>query len=111
MRLAIQLSVNCRSEPTSSRSQVMVCRTVVILACPSSGFAAASTPRPSPAVPTSQGHDAADAYPASQTAASHTAAGHARRLVVAFVAGQTGTVASDLLAPYDIFASSPVFRA
>ena len=32
-----------------------------------------------------------------------------RRLVVAFVAGQSGTVASDLLAPYDIFASSPAF--
>jgi putative intracellular protease/amidase len=32
-----------------------------------------------------------------------------RRLVVAFVVGSTGTVASDLLAPYDIFASSPAF--
>ena len=32
-----------------------------------------------------------------------------RRLVVAFVAGRSGTVASDLLAPYDIFASSPAF--
>jgi putative intracellular protease/amidase len=31
------------------------------------------------------------------------------RLVVAFVAGSTGTVASDLLAPYDVFASSPAF--
>jgi putative intracellular protease/amidase len=32
-----------------------------------------------------------------------------RRIVVAFVAGTSGTVASDLLAPYDIFASSPAF--
>ena len=34
-----------------------------------------------------------------------------RRLVVAFVAGTNGTIASDLLAPYDIFASSPAFTA
>ena len=34
---------------------------------------------------------------------------HGRRLVVAFVAGTHGTIASDLLAPYDIFASSPAF--
>ncbi len=32
-----------------------------------------------------------------------------RRLVVAFVAGTHGTIASDLLAPYDIFSSSPAF--
>lgn len=32
-----------------------------------------------------------------------------RRLVVAFVVGASGTVASDLLAPYDIFASSPAY--
>jgi hypothetical protein len=32
-----------------------------------------------------------------------------RRLVVAFVVGTHGTVASDLLAPYDIIASSPAF--
>jgi putative intracellular protease/amidase len=67
------------------------------------------------AVPSSQGHDVQSAYPASETAAAETAAdhastGHSRRLVVAFVAGETGTVASDLLAPYDIFASSPAFR-
>lgn len=31
------------------------------------------------------------------------------RLVVAVVVGQSGTVAADLLAPYDIFASSPAF--
>ena len=34
---------------------------------------------------------------------------HLRRLVVAFVVGKSGTIASDLLAPYDIFASSPAF--
>jgi putative intracellular protease/amidase len=32
------------------------------------------------------------------------------RIVVAFVLGAAGTVPSDLLAPYDIFASSPAFR-
>ena len=32
-----------------------------------------------------------------------------RRLVVAFVAGTHGSIVSDLLAPYDIFASSPAF--
>jgi putative intracellular protease/amidase len=36
---------------------------------------------------------------------------HRRPLVVAFVAGASGTVASDLLAPYDVFASSSAFRA
>jgi putative intracellular protease/amidase len=42
--------------------------------------------------------------------ANRTAAqGGDRRLVVAFVVGASGTVASDLLAPYDIFASSPAF--
>jgi putative intracellular protease/amidase len=35
---------------------------------------------------------------------------HGRPLVVAIVAGTSGTVASDLLAPYDVFASSPAFR-
>ena len=29
--------------------------------------------------------------------------------MVAFVAGAHGTIASDLLAPYDIFSSSPAF--
>lgn len=33
-----------------------------------------------------------------------------RPIVVAFVVGAAGTVPSDLLAPYDIFASSPAFR-
>ncbi len=36
-----------------------------------------------------------------------TAERHGRRLAVAFVAGTHGTIASDLLAPYDIFSSSP----
>jgi putative intracellular protease/amidase len=41
--------------------------------------------------------------------AAPTTARDGRRLVVAFVAGASGTTASDLLAPYDIFASSPSF--
>lgn len=41
--------------------------------------------------------------------ANPTAVPQGRRLVVAFVVGASGTVASDLLAPYDIFASSPAF--
>jgi putative intracellular protease/amidase len=44
-----------------------------------------------------------------ESAASHVAARHARPLVVAVVAGTSGTVASDLLAPYAVFASSPAF--
>ena len=54
-------------------------------------------------VPTSLQH----AEPTS--AAESTAVRHGRRLVVAFVVGTSGTVASDLLAPYDIFASSSAF--
>src|SRR4051794_29993175 len=42
-------------------------------------------------------------------AADPTGGRHGRRLVVAFVVGAGGTVASDLLAPYDIFASSTAF--
>jgi putative intracellular protease/amidase len=41
--------------------------------------------------------------------ARHVAVRHHRPLVVAFVAGESGTVASDLLVPYDIFASSSEF--
>jgi putative intracellular protease/amidase len=41
--------------------------------------------------------------------AANPAMRNGRRLVVAFVVGASGTVASDLLAPYDIFASSPAF--
>ena len=43
-------------------------------------------------------------------AAGPVAVRHGRPLVVAVVAGASGTVASDLLAPYDIFASSPAFH-
>ncbi len=43
------------------------------------------------------------------SAANPTAIRPGRRLVVAFVVGASGTVPSDLLAPYDIFASSPAF--
>ena len=43
-------------------------------------------------------------------AANPTAMPRARRLIVAFVVGASGTIASDLLAPYDIFASSPGFN-
>jgi putative intracellular protease/amidase len=55
----------------------------------------------------------------SMASLQHAEPGHAtepsavlpqgRRLMVAFVVGSTGTVASDLLAPYDIFASSSTF--
>jgi putative intracellular protease/amidase len=48
-------------------------------------------------------------YSEPAPAANPTAASHGGRLVVAFVVGASGTVASDLLAPYDIFASSPAF--
>jgi putative intracellular protease/amidase len=61
------------------------------------------------AVPSGRQH-VGDPDPAGHIAAAHVAEGHDRRLVVAFVAGETGTVASDLLAPYDVFASSPAFR-
>ena len=44
------------------------------------------------------------------TPAGPVVARHGRPLVVAVVAGTSGTVASDLLAPYDIFASSPAFH-
>jgi putative intracellular protease/amidase len=45
----------------------------------------------------------------AEPASAAEATAHGRRLVVAFVVGMSGTVASDLLAPYDIFASSPAF--
>ena len=47
--------------------------------------------------------------PATSAAYAEPGGGSAERLVVAFVAGHSGTIASDLLAPYDIFASSPAF--
>ena len=46
---------------------------------------------------------------AEPATAARTGSGHGRRLVVAFVVGSSGTTASDLLAPYDIFASSSAF--
>ncbi|QWZ09980.1 DJ-1/PfpI family protein [Nocardioides panacis] len=58
-------------------------------------------------------------HPAASTAVPSTGPGslagdvsgqNGRRLVVAFVVGTGGTIASDLLAPYDIFSSSPAFR-
>jgi putative intracellular protease/amidase len=61
-------------------------------------------------VPTSQGQGARHAYSDGEPAASNVAVRHGRPLVVAIVAGTSGTVASDLLAPYDVFASSPAFR-
>jgi putative intracellular protease/amidase len=48
-----------------------------------------------------------DAQPARST--NPTALRHGQRIVVALVVGRSGTIASDLLAPYDIFASSPAF--
>ena len=65
------------------------------------------------AVPTSSGDTSGDtaggASGAVQAVAADVAVRRGRPLVVAFVAGTSGTVASDLLAPYDIFASSPAF--
>jgi putative intracellular protease/amidase len=61
-------------------------------------------------VPTSQGQGARHAYGDGEPATSNVAVRHGRPLVVAIVAGTSGTVASDLLAPYDVFASSPAFR-
>ena len=48
-------------------------------------------------------------YAEPDGAANPADVGHSRRLVVAFVVGASGTIASDVLAPYDIFASSPAF--
>src|SRR5919107_6191446 len=61
------------------------------------------------AVPTNQQVGTRNAYRQAEPAASHGAPRHGRPYVVAFVAGTAGTVASDLLGPYDIFASSPAF--
>src|SRR3954470_22428834 len=61
------------------------------------------------AIPTGQGHIVRDTAGDVATA-SAAVTGHRRPIVVAVVAGTSGTVASDLLAPYDIFASSPAFH-
>ena len=55
-------------------------------------------------------HQPVPTGPAPATSAAYAEpGGTSHRLVVAFVAGHSGTIASDLLAPYDIFASSPAF--
>src|SRR3954447_23526722 len=61
------------------------------------------------AVPAGSGHTVQDTA-GDVAAASAGVTGHRRPIVVAIVAGTSGTVASDLLAPYDIFASSPAFH-
>ena len=58
-------------------------------------------------VPTATDDTLSTARPYTEPDDKPTAARHGRRLVVAFVVGASGTTASDVLAPYDIFASSP----
>ena len=60
-------------------------------------------------VPTTSVHASRTAYAEPASRSGHVSPQNGRRLVVAFVAGKAGTIASDLLAPYDIFASSPAF--
>ncbi|MEP7092030.1 MAG: DJ-1/PfpI family protein [Nocardioidaceae bacterium] len=67
-----------------------------------------STHQPVPAFSTGPS-SASLRYAEPRLAVDPSAVRHGRRLVVAFVVGASGTVASDLLAPYDIFASSPAF--
>ena len=61
------------------------------------------------AVPAGQGHSVQGTAGDVATASAGVTR-HRRPIVVAIVAGTSGTVASDLLAPYDIFASSPAFH-
>ena len=61
-------------------------------------------------VPTGDGASVQTGARVVDTDAGPVTVRHGRPLVVAFVAGTSGTVASDLLAPYDIFASSPAFH-
>src|SRR3954469_24904942 len=61
------------------------------------------------AAPAGAGHSVQDTAGDVATASAGVT-GHRRPIVVAIVAGTSGTVASDLLAPYDIFASSPAFH-
>ncbi|MEP6798177.1 MAG: DJ-1/PfpI family protein [Lapillicoccus sp.] len=69
-----------------------------------------SSPSTSQPVPTSPDASTASLrHTEPGLVANPTAMRQDRRLVVAFVVGASGTVASDLLAPYDIFASSPAF--
>ena len=60
-------------------------------------------------VPTTSAQASRTAYTEPAGPAGSTSPQHRRRLVVAFAVGKSGTIASDLLAPYDIFASSPAF--
>lgn len=60
-------------------------------------------------VPTTSAQASRTAYTEPAGPAGNTNPPQRRRLVVAFVVGKSGTIASDLLAPYDIFASSPAF--
>jgi putative intracellular protease/amidase len=65
------------------------------------------------AVPTTGdaiGATVGEASGAVQPVSTDTPVRHRRPLMVALVAGTSGTVASDLLAPYDVFASSPAFH-
>ncbi|MEP9363029.1 DJ-1/PfpI family protein [Nocardioides sp. CN2-186] len=66
-----------------------------------------------PPVPTGPINEPAAALPPTEPdeVANLAGPGHSRSLVVAFVVGTDGTVASDLLAPYSIFASSTAFSA
>ncbi|MFL6135673.1 MAG: DJ-1/PfpI family protein [Nocardioidaceae bacterium] len=62
-------------------------------------------------VPSGASHVIADTSGEVRSGSTEAATGRrSRPIVVAFVAGTTGTVASDLLAPYDIFASSAAFQ-
>src|SRR3954451_3080708 len=61
------------------------------------------------AVPTGQGHIVQDTAGDVATASAGVTE-HRRPIVVAIVAGTSGTVARDLLAPADIFGSSPALH-
>lgn len=61
-------------------------------------------------VPTGHGGSVQTAARNPDAVAGPVVVRHGRRLVVAVVAGTSGTVASDLLAPFDIFASSRAFH-
>ena len=60
-------------------------------------------------VPTTSAEASRTAYTEPAGPARNATPQQRRRPVVAFVVGKSGTIASDLLAPYDIFASSPAF--
>lgn len=73
------------------------------------GVAVTSRSTNQPVPSSSTGTSSASIQHSEPARAANPAMRHGRRLVVAFVVGANGTVASDLLAPYDIFASSPAF--